>query len=57
LGYFPGSIPTAYITRHLLEGKDIWQMGDGNVGAANAFRQLGKKIGIGVFLLMPARGR
>ncbi|MBI2328338.1 MAG: glycerol-3-phosphate acyltransferase, partial [Chloroflexi bacterium] len=28
----------------------------GNVGAANAFRQLGKKIGIGVFLVDAAKG-
>ncbi len=30
LGYLLGSTPTAYIARHLLKGKDIRQMGDGN---------------------------
>ncbi|MFC2034352.1 glycerol-3-phosphate acyltransferase [Chloroflexota bacterium] len=32
---FIGSIPTAYIARHLIKGEDIRQMGDRNVGAAN----------------------
>jgi len=35
-GYFIGSIPTAYIAGRMLRGKDIRQMGDRNVGAANA---------------------
>ena len=34
LGYLIGSIPTAYIAGRLLKGKDIRQMGDGNVGGA-----------------------
>ena len=56
LGYFLGSIPTAYIAGHLLKGRDIRQMGDGNVGAANAFRQLGAKAGIEVFLVDAGKG-
>ena len=56
LGYFLGSIPTAYIAGHLLRGRDIRQMGDGNVGAANAFRQLGAKAGIGVFFADASKG-
>ena len=45
LGYFLGSIPTAYIAGRVLKGKDIRQIGDGNMGAQNAFWQLGAKIG------------
>jgi len=56
LGYFVGSIPTAYIAGRLLKGRDIRQMGDGNVGAANAFRQLGGKIGVGVFFVDTGKG-
>jgi len=56
LGYFLGSIPTAYIAGHLLRGRDIRQMGDANVGAANAFRQLGAKAGIAVFLVDAGKG-
>jgi len=46
LGYFLGSIPVAYIAGRLLKGKDIRQIGDGNMGAQNAFRQLGAKVEI-----------
>jgi len=56
LGYFLGAIPTAYIASHLLKGRDIRQMGDGNVGAANAFRQLGANAGIGVLLIDAGKG-
>ena len=56
LGYFLGSIPTAYIAGHLLKSGDIRQMGDTNVGAANAFRQLGAKVGIGVFIIDAGKG-
>ncbi|MFC1870312.1 glycerol-3-phosphate acyltransferase [Chloroflexota bacterium] len=55
-GYFLGSIPTAYIAGHLLKGGDIRHMGDANVGAANAFRQLGAGAGIGVFLVDAGKG-
>ena len=56
LGYLLGSIPTAYIAGHLLKGKDIRRMGDGNMGAANAFRQLGAKTGIAVFFVDAGKG-
>jgi len=56
LGYLLGSIPTAYIAGRLLKGRDIRQMGDGNVGAANAFRQLGAKAGIAVFFVDAGKG-
>ena len=51
LGYLLGSIPTAYIAGRLLKGSDIRQMGDGNVGARNAFFQLGSKTGIVIFFI------
>ena len=38
LGYLLGSIPTAYIAGRITKGGDIRQMGDGNMGAQNAFR-------------------
>jgi len=56
LGYFLGSIPTAYIAGRLLKGKDIRQMGDGNMGARNVFRELGAKTGIVVFFVDAGKG-
>lgn len=56
LGYFLGSIPTAYIAGHILKGVDIRQVGDGNVGAANVFRQLSHKAGIAVWLIDVGKG-
>ncbi len=55
LAYFLGAIPTAYIAGRF-KGEDIRQIGDGNVGAANAFRQLGAKIGIAVFFIDAGKG-
>lgn len=45
ISYLIGSIPTAFIFGKVLKGIDIRQHGSGNVGATNAFRVLGKKIG------------
>jgi len=56
LGYLLGSIPTAYIAGHLLKGKDIRQIGDGNVGAQNAFLQLGAKTGVAVGIIDATKG-
>lgn len=56
LSYLLGSIPTAYIAGRLLKGRDIRQMGDSNVGAANAFRQLGVKTGFTIFFIDAGKG-
>ena len=49
--YLIGSIPTAYIFGRFLKGIDIRNSGSGNVGATNAFRVLGKTVGIAVLLI------
>ena len=41
IGYFLGSIPTAFIATRLASGKDIRQLGAGNVGGLNTFREVG----------------
>jgi glycerol-3-phosphate acyltransferase PlsY len=46
LAYFVGSIPTALWLGRALTGKDIREFGSGNLGATNACRVLGKKIGL-----------
>ncbi|HHE37053.1 MAG TPA: glycerol-3-phosphate 1-O-acyltransferase [Candidatus Cloacimonetes bacterium] len=44
--YLLGSIPTSYLMGKMLKGIDIRKFGSGNVGATNALRVLGTKIGI-----------
>ena len=56
LGYLLGSTPTAYIAGRLLKGKDIRQMGDGNIGAQNAFHQLGPGTGVTVGIVDATKG-
>ncbi len=56
LGYFLGSIPTAYLVGKRLRGIDIRQHGSGNVGATNVFRVIGKKWGIAVLLFDMLKG-
>jgi len=51
-----GSIPTAYIAGRLLAGADIRRMGDGNVGARNAYFELGPRPGIVVFVIDVIKG-
>ena len=41
IGYLLGSIPSAYIATRLAVGKDIRQLGGGNVGGLNVFREVG----------------
>jgi glycerol-3-phosphate acyltransferase PlsY len=56
LGYLLGSIPTGYIAGRVLKKVDIRQLGDGNMGAQNVFRQLGAKTGVVVGLIDAAKG-
>lgn len=41
LGYLLGSIPTAYIVTRLAKGRDVRQLGGGNVGGLNVYREVG----------------
>ena len=56
VGYLLGSIPSAYIAVRLIKGKDIRQMGGGNVGARNAFQQAGKRAGVAVGIFDVGKG-
>ena len=56
LGYLLGSIPTAHIAGRILKRVDIRRIGDGNMGAANAFRHLGAKVGVAVGIIDAAKG-
>jgi glycerol-3-phosphate acyltransferase PlsY len=39
--YLLGSIPSAHIAARMLTGKDIYSLGDGNMGAKNTFHSVG----------------
>lgn len=56
LSYLIGSIPSAYILGRLAKGIDIREHGSGNVGATNAFRALGPRVGIMVLALDALKG-
>ena len=46
IGYLLGSIPSAYIVTRIVLGKDIRQLGGGNVGGLNTFREVGFLPGV-----------
>lgn len=56
LAYLLGSIPTSFIMGRLIKGIDIRNFGSGNVGATNALRVLGTKIGIITLIIDIGKG-
>lgn len=56
IAYLLGSIPFAYIFTRLTTGKDIRQLGSGNGGAHNVFREVGMKVAIPVALFDVSKG-
>ena len=55
-GYLLGSIPSAYIITRIAIGKDIRQLGSGNVGGNNVAEQVGKAAGIAVGIFDIGKG-
>ncbi len=55
VGYLPGSLPAGLLAGRL-KGVDIRAVGSGNIGATNAFRVLGKGIGVAVLLVDVMKG-
>ncbi len=56
IAYLLGSIPFAYIFTRLATGKDIRQLGSGNGGAHNVFREAGIKVAIPVAIFDVGKG-
>lgn len=56
LAYFAGSIPTGLWIGRWLRSIDLRDYGSGNLGATNAFRVLGKKLGVAVLLVDILKG-
>ncbi len=54
--YIIGSIPTSFLMGKIIKGIDIRKYGSGNVGATNALRVLGTKIGIITLVIDIAKG-
>ena len=54
--YLLGSTPFAYMAARRLRGVDIRTLGDGNSGAANAWRLLGARVGVAVFIADMSKG-
>lgn len=54
--YLVGSIPFAYIFVRYVTGRDVRDEGSGNVGATNALRSAGWKVGVSVTVLDIAKG-
>lgn len=54
-GYLLGSIPFGYLAGRA-KGVDLRSLGSGNIGAANAFRNLGRSWGIGVMVCDIGKG-
>ena len=51
IGYLLGSTPTAYLATRLATGRDIRQLGGGNVGGLNTYREVGLWPGIVVSIV------
>ena len=54
--YLIGAIPTSYIVARLAHGIDLRQHGSGNLGATNAYRVLGWKAALPIFIVDIAKG-
>lgn len=50
LAYFIGAIPSGYIIDRVFYGVNLKKVGSGNIGATNAYRELGAKAGAAVFI-------
>ena len=56
IGYLLGSVPSAYIATRLATGKDIRQLGGGNVGGLNTYREAGVWPAITVGIVDVSKG-
>lgn len=50
LAYLIGAVPSGYIIGRVFYGVNLKKVGSGNIGATNAYRELGAKAGLAVFL-------
>jgi glycerol-3-phosphate acyltransferase PlsY len=55
-GYVLGSFPSAYLAARLVKGKDIREIGEGNMGTLNTLRGVGLVPGLLVFIADVLKG-
>ena len=55
-GYLAGSLPFGYWLVRAFKGRDIRELGSGNIGATNVWRSFGPRLGATVILLDVAKG-
>ncbi len=56
IAYLVGAIPTSYWVVRAVKGIDLRTVGSGNLGATNAYRQLGAPLAIAIALFDIAKG-
>ena len=56
VGYMFGSLPMAVIMSRLVAGVDVRELGTGNAGAANVFREINPKAGVFVAVVDITKG-
>jgi len=56
VGYLLGSIPTAYIAARVAKREDVRQIGSGNVGGLNIYRQVGLMPAVIVIIVDIGKG-
>ncbi len=56
LGYLVGSLSPSVFLGRAFKGLDVRKHGSGNAGTTNAFRVLGKRLGVTVFILDILKG-
>ena len=56
IAYLLGSVPAAYIVTRMATGKDIRQLGSGNAGGNDVFREVGFKAAIPVAIFDVGKG-
>ncbi len=54
--YFIGAIPTSYWVVRAIKGVDLRTVGSGNLGATNAFRQLGWPLAVAIAVVDMCKG-
>jgi len=56
IGYLLGSIPSAYIFTRMASGRDIRELGAGNVGGLNTLREVGRAPAVAAMLVDFGKG-